>query len=204
MKIICVGLNYPRHANEIGMTPSDAEPTIFLKPDTALLRNNDPFYIPDWAQRFDFETELVFRISRLGRHIEERFAHRYYDAVGLGIDFTARDLQDKLVKEGRPWEICKGFDYSAAISQMVPLADLPPVANLHFSLDINGERRQEATANQMIFPVDKIISYVSQFFSLRMGDLIFTGTPTGVGPVKEGDRLIGTLEGRTLLNFEIK
>ncbi len=204
MKIICVGLNYPRHADEIAMRPADAEPTIFLKPDTALLRNNDPFYIPDWAQRFDYECELVFRICRLGRHIEKRFAHRYYDAVGLGIDFTARDLQDRLVKDGRPWEVCKAFDYSAAISSFIPLSELPPIPDIHFSLDINGERRQEATANQMIFSIDDIIAYVSQFFSLRMGDLIYTGTPTGVGPVKEGDRLVASLEGRTLLDFEIK
>ena len=204
MKIICVGLNYPRHADEIGMRPVDAEPTIFLKPDTALLRNNDPFYIPDWAERFDYEAELVFRISRLGRHIDERFAHRYYDAVGLGIDFTARDLQERLVKEGRPWETCKAFDYSAAISRFIPLAELPPVADLRYDLAINGEVRQRGVANQMIFSIDKIIAYVSQFFSLRMGDLIFTGTPTGVGPVREGDRLTATLEGQTMLDFEIK
>ena len=204
MKIICVGLNYPSHADEIGMRPADAEPTIFLKPDTALLRNNDPFYIPDWANRFDYETQLVFRISRLGRHIDERFAHRYYDAVGIGIDFTARDLQDRLVREGRPWEICKAFDYSAAISPFIPLAELPPVADLHFCLTVNGEKRQETAASQMIFSIDRIIAHVSRYFSLRMGDLIFTGTPTGVGPVSEGDRLTATLEGRTMLDFEIK
>ncbi len=203
MKIICVGLNYPRHADEIGMRPA-ADPVIFMKPDTALLRDNSPFYVPDWAERFDYETELVFRISRLGRHIEERFAHRYYDAVGLGIDFTARDTQQRLMAEGRPWEICKAFDYSAAISKFIPLSELPPVPELRFGLEVNGQKRQEGVAGQMLHSIDAIIAYASRFFSLRIGDIIFTGTPTGVGPVKEGDRLTATLEGRTMLDFLIK
>lgn len=203
MKIICVGLNYPRHADEIGMHEGE-DPVIFMKPDTALLRDNMPFYVPDWAERFDYETELVFRISRLGRHIEERFASRYYDAVGLGIDFTARDTQEALVAKGRPWEICKGFDYSAAISKFIPLSELPPVSDLTFSLKVNGEERQVGKAADMIHSVDKVIAYVSRFFSLRIGDLIYTGTPTGVGPVKEGDRLEGELCGRKLLDFKIK
>lgn len=203
MKIICVGLNYPRHAGEIGMKPAD-DPVIFMKPDTALLRDNGPFYVPDWAERFDFEAELVFRISRLGRHIEERFAHRYYDAVGLGVDFTARDTQQKLMAEGHPWEICKAFDYSAAISKFIPLSELPPVPELRFSLEVNGQKRQEGVAGQMLHSIDAIIAYASRFFSLRIGDLIFTGTPAGVGPVREGDRLKGTLEGRAMLDFLIK
>lgn len=203
MKIICVGLNYPRHAGEIGMH-EDENPVIFMKPDTALLRDNMPFYVPDWAERFDYETELVFRISRLGRHIEERFASRYYDAVGLGIDFTARDLQDSLRAKGQPWEICKAFDYSAAISKFIPLSELPPVSDLTFSLKVNGEERQVGKAGNMIHSVDKVVAYVSRFFSLRIGDLIFTGTPTGVGPVKEGDHLEGELCGQKLLDFKIK
>ncbi len=203
MKIICVGLNYPRHAEEIDMKRPE-EPVIFLKPDTALLRKNSPFYIPDWANRFDYETELVFRISRLGRHIDERFAYRYYDAVGLGIDFTARDLQEKHRAAGLPWEICKAFDYSAAISEFVPIDELPDPKNIHFSMDLNGERRQTGCSADMLFSVNEIIAYVSRFFSLRMGDLIFTGTPTGVGPVKEGDRLTARLEGRELFDFLIK
>lgn len=203
MKIICVGLNYPRHADEVGMRPT-SDPVIFMKPDTALLRDNNPFYVPDWAERFDYELELVFRISRLGRHIEERFAHRYYDAVGLGVDFTARDTQERLMAEGRPWEICKAFDYSAAISKFIPLSELPPVPELRFGLDVNGQKRQTGVAGQMIHSIDAIVAYVSRFFSLRIGDLIFTGTPTGVGPVREGDRLTATLEGRTMLDFLIK
>ncbi len=203
MKIICVGLNYPRHADEIGMQ-TGADPVIFMKPDTALLRDNMPFYVPDWAERFDFETELVFRISRLGRHIEERFAHRYYDSVGLGIDFTARDMQRELAEKGQPWEICKAFDYSAAVSGFIPLADLPPIKDLSFSLKVNGVERQKAVAGDMIHSIDSIISYVSRYFSLRIGDLIFTGTPAGVGPVGEGDRLEAELCGRKLLDFDIK
>lgn len=203
MKIICVGLNYPRHADEIGMKAESA-PVVFLKPDTALLRDNMPFYVPDWASRFDFETELVFRISRLGRHIEEQFASRYYDSVGLGIDFTARDLQHELASKGQPWEICKAFDYSAAVSKLMPLTDLPPVKDMTFSLKVNGEERQKASASEMLHSIDSIISYVSRFFSLRIGDLIFTGTPTGVGPVKEGDRLEAELCGHKLLDFDIK
>ncbi len=203
MKIICVGLNYPRHADEIGMTTT-ADPVIFMKPDTALLRENMPFYIPDWAEQFDYETELVFRISRLGRHIEERFANRYYDAVGLGIDFTARDLQRKLTADGKPWEICKSFDYSAAISKFIPLNELPETDKLTFSLKVNGEERQHGVSGDMIHSIDKVIAYVSRYFSLRIGDLIFTGTPVGVGPVHEGDRLEGELCGRKLLDFEIR
>lgn len=203
MKIICAGLNYPRHADEIGMSEG-SEPVLFMKPDTALLRNNDPFFVPDWAGQFDYEAELVVRISRLGRHIEERFAHRYYDTVALGIDFTARDLQQKLVAEGRPWEICKAFDYSAAISKFIPLDQLPPVSQIDFSLSLNGEERQHGVAGQMIHSIDKLISCASRYFSLRIGDLIFTGTPKGVGPVKEGDRITGELCGQRLLDFQIK
>lgn len=203
MKIICVGLNYASHAGEIGMAEG-ADPVIFMKPDTALLRDNMPFYVPDWAERFDYEAELVFRVSRLGRHIEERFASRYYDAVGLGIDFTARDTQSELVAKGRPWEICKSFDYSAAVSRLVPLSELPPVQEIEFSLKVNGEERQRAKAGEMTHSIDKIIAYVSRFFSLRMGDLIFTGTPPGVGPVKEGDRIEGEVCGQRLLDFRIK
>ena len=207
MKIFCAGLNYPNHANEIGMKRPD-EPVIFMKPDTAILRDNQPFYIPEWASRFDYEVELVFRICRMGRHIDPKFAHRYYDAVALGIDFTARDLQENLVANGRPWELCKAFDYSAAISPFVPLDEFkhlfPNGAGLHFSLDVNGERRQTGCSADMLFHVDEIIAYVSRFCSLRIGDLIYTGTPVGVGPVSEGDHLVGQLEGRILLDFAIR
>lgn len=207
MKIFCVGLNYPNHAEEIGME-RPAEPVIFMKPDTALLRDNQPFYVPDWAERFDYELELVFRVCRLGRHIEKRFAHRYYDAVGLGIDFTARDLQQKLVAQGKPWELSKGFDYSAAISKFIPLSELgidpqQQRKGINFSLSLNGEQRQVGCSDDMLFDVDDIIAYVSRYCSLRIGDLIFTGTPVGVGAVKEGDRITAQLNGLTLMDFKI-
>lgn len=201
MKIICVGLNYPRHAEEINMRRPE-EPVVFMKPDTALLKDNNPFYIPDWAGQFDYELEVVARICRLGRHIEKQFAHRYYDALGLGIDFTARDLQRSLVENGRPWEVCKSFDYSAAVSKFVAKEELP--LNVGFHLDVNGERRQEGNTGDMLFSIDEIISYVSRYFSLRIGDLIFTGTPVGVGPVRQGDRLTAYMEGTQMMDFLIK
>lgn len=206
MKIICIGRNYAEHVAELndgGRIPS--EPLFFLKPDTAMLRNNDPFYIPDFSKQVDYECELIVKINRVGKYIEKRFAHRYYDEVGLGIDFTARDLQRRAIAEGLPWESCKGFDHSAAISpQFLPLAELGSIDNLNFRLEVNGEVRQSANTSQMIFSVDDIISHVSRYMTLRMGDLIYTGTPPGVGPVHAGDNLRATLEGRTLLDFDIR
>ena len=210
MKIICIGRNYRAHAEELhhttGLAESGAEPLWFMKPDTALLRNNDPFYIPAFSQEVHYECELVVRINRVGRAISERFAHRYYDEVGLGIDFTARDLQRQAIAEGLPWERCKAFDHSAALSpQFVPLAELGgDVQKLHFSLEINGEERQKGDTSEMIHTVDSLIAAVSQYVTLRMGDLLFTGTPAGVGAVKPGDNLRATLEGRELLNFDIR
>ena len=212
MKIICVGMNYPQHTEELGAmqptargTSGGKEPTIFMKPDTALLRGGMPFFIPDWAERFDYECELVYRISRLGRCIEPRFAHRYYDAVGLGIDFTARDLQERQRSEGLPWEISKGFDQSAAISpRFISMSDIADARDIRFELRVNGELRQSGTSGEMTHGIDEIISYVSRYFSLRIGDLIFTGTPAGVGPVKIGDRLTGTINGQEMLDFMIK
>lgn len=206
MKIICIGRNYAGHVAEMndgGRIPS--EPLFFLKPDTAMLRNNDPFYIPGFSQQVDYECELIVKINRVGKCIGKRFAHRYYDEVGLGIDFTARDLQRRAIAEGLPWEPCKGFDHSAAISpQFLPLAELGDIGNLNFRLEVNGEVRQSANTSQMIFSVDDIISHVSRYMTLRMGDLIYTGTPPGVGPVHAGDNLRATLEGRTLLDFDIR
>ena len=206
MKIICIGRNYAEHVAELndgGRIPS--EPLFFLKPDTAMLRNNDPFYIPDFSQQMDYECEVIVKINRVGKYIEKRFAHRYYDEVGLGIDFTARDLQRRAIAEGLPWESCKGFDHSAAISpQFLPLTELGDIGNLNFRLEVNGEVRQGANTSQMIFSVDEIISHVSRYMTLRMGDLIYTGTPPGVGPVHAGDNLRATLEGRTLLDFDIR
>ncbi len=211
MKIICIGRNYRAHAEELhrdtGLSEGgNAEPVWFLKPDTALLRNNDPFYIPAFSQEVHYECELVVRIDRVGRSIAEKFARRYYNEVGLGIDFTARDLQRRAIAQGLPWERAKAFDRSAALSpEFVPLADLGgDVQNLRFELSVNGQVRQQGSTAEMLFTVDRIIAAVSQYTTLRMGDLIFTGTPAGVGPVAPGDCLRASLEGRELLNFDIK
>ena len=210
MKIICIGRNYAAHAAELNRTTAldaeGAEPLWFLKPDTALLRNNDPFYIPAFSHEVHYECELVVRIDRVGRSIAEKFAHRYYREVGLGIDFTARDLQREAIAKGLPWEPAKAFDRSAALSpEFLPLAELGgDVQNLRFELSVNGEVRQQGFTGDMLFSVDRIVAAVSQYTTLRMGDLIYTGTPTGVGPVVPGDCLRATLEGRELLNFDIK
>lgn len=211
MKIICIGRNYAEHVAELHRSVNDSgrmpsEPLFFLKPDTAMLRNNDPFYIPHFTQEVHYECELIVRINRVGRCIEERFARRYYDEVGLGIDFTARDLQRRAIAEGLPWEAAKAFDYSAAISpQFIPLAELGgDVQNLHFDLTIDGELRQQGYTGDMLFPVDRLIAHVSRFVTLRMGDLLYTGTPAGVGPVAPGQNLVATLEGRKLLDFDIR
>ena len=210
MKIICIGRNYAAHAAELNRTTAldaeGAEPLWFLKPDTALLRNNDPFYIPAFSHEVHYECELVVRIDRVGRSIAEKFAHRYYREVGLGIDFTARDLQREAIAKGLPWEPAKAFDRSAALSpEFLPLAELGgDVQNLRFELSVNGEVRQQGFTGDMLFSVNRIVAAVSQYTTLRMGDLIYTGTPTGVGPVVPGDCLRATLEGRELLNFDIK
>ena len=206
MKIICIGRNYRPHIEELGNNPAKVtEPVFFLKPDTALLRNNDAFYIPDFTQQVDYECELVVRIDRLGRCIDRRFARRYYNEVTLGIDFTARDLQRRAISEGLPWTAAKGFDHSAAVSpQFVPLSELGDIDDLHFELTVDGEVRQRGATSEMLFKVDEIIAHVSQFMTLRTGDLLFTGTPEGVGAVQKGNRLTATLEGRTLLDFDIK
>ena len=210
MKIICIGRNYRAHAEELhhatGLAEEGAEPIWFLKPDTAMLRNNDPFYIPRFSQEVHYECELIVRINRVGKAISERFAHRYYDEVGVGIDFTARDLQRQAIAEGLPWERAKAFDYSAALPpKLLRLADLGgDVQRLRFALDVNGERRQTGDTSQMLFTVDRLIASVSQYMTLRMGDLLYTGTPAGVGPVRPGDELRATLEGHELLRFDIR
>lgn len=206
MKIICIGRNYAAHAAELhdgGGVP--AAPLFFLKPDTALLRNNDPFYVPSFSRQVDYECELVVKINRLAKCIDLRFAGRCYDEVGLGIDFTARDLQREAIAGGLPWELCKGFDHSAALSpEFIPLAELGgDVQRLEFEMELNGEVRQRGRTEEMIFTVDRIVSYVSQFMTLRIGDLIFTGTPAGVGPVKRGDNIRARMGGRTLLDFDV-
>ncbi len=198
--------NYAAHAAELhdgGSVPSD--PVFFLKPDTALLRNNDPFYVPSFSDEVHYECELVVRINRLAKCIDRRFAYRCYDEVGLGIDFTARDRQREAIANGLPWELCKGFDHSAALSpEFVPLAELGgDVQRLEFEMELNGEVRQRGRTEEMVFTVDEIVSYVSRFMTLRIGDLIFTGTPVGVGPVVRGDNIRARLGGRTLLDFDI-
>ena len=204
MKIFAIGMNYAAHNKDLGHTLLIEEPVIFTKPESAVIREHKPFFIPDFAQRFDYETEVIVRINRLGKSIAPRFAHRYYDEVTLGIDFTARDLQDSLRSRGLPWDICKGFDGSAAIGQWIDKTLLPPPTDLHFHLDIDGKKVQEGHTANMIHPIDEIIAYVSRFFTLKTGDIIFTGTPAGVGPVSEGQHLEGYLEDTKVLDVRIK
>jgi 2-keto-4-pentenoate hydratase/2-oxohepta-3-ene-1,7-dioic acid hydratase in catechol pathway len=203
MKILCIGRNYVAHAEELN-NPLPTEPVVFSKPDTALLRNNDPFYLPDFASEFHHEVEVVVRINRIGKKIAPEFAHRYYDEIGIGIDFTARDLQDNLKAKGLPWEKCKAFDHSAVISELVPKADFPDVQNINFHLDINGETRQKGNTSLMIFKIETLIAHLSNYFTLKIGDLIYTGTPAGVGPVKMGDRLQLYLEDKLMSDFLVK
>ncbi len=204
MKILAVGWNYAEHNQELGQAlPS--EPVIFSKPDSALLLGNKPFFIPGFSNEIHYETELVVRINRLGKNIAPKFASRYYSEVALGIDFTARDLQRKLKAAGQPWEISKAFDSSAVVSQFVSLSSLSaPIQELEFYLQLNNKIVQQGNTKNMLFSVDTIIAYVSQFFTLKIGDLIFTGTPAGVGQVAKNDHLQGFLEGKELLNFFIR
>lgn len=211
MKIICVGMNYALHNEELKHSIGEVagadnnNPTLFLKPDTALGKDGWPFFVPDFSQRVEYETELVVRICRLGKCIPERFAHRYYKEVTLGIDFTARDLQQHLKEKGLPWEISKGFDDSAIVGKFVQLEELGhPIQDLHFEMSLNGEVRQRGHTADMLHTVDQIIAYASRFYTLKMGDLIFTGTPAGVGIVKEDDVITAQLEGREILTCKVK
>ena len=204
MKILAVGMNYAAHNIELNNTFLPSEPVIFSKPESALTRDGKPFFVPDFAERFDYETEIVVRINKLGKNISERFAHRYYDELTVGIDFTARDLQERLRDNGLPWDLCKGFDGSAAIGSFVKTAELPGIQDLSFRLDIDGKTVQRGWTGDMIFSVDRIISYVSKFFTLKTGDLIFTGTPVGVGPVRENQMLEGFVEDKKVLELKIK
>ncbi|MGL4364756.1 MAG: fumarylacetoacetate hydrolase family protein [Bacteroidales bacterium] len=204
MKIICIGHNYEKHNHEL-LGGYKGEPVFFLKPETALLRNHAPFYYPNFTQDLQYEVELVLRIDKLGRSISPKFAARYYTQVGIGIDFTARDLQAKARAEGLPWESSKAFDYSAPISpEFIALTDLPNPKDIQFSLELNGKEVQKGRSAEMIFDFDTIISHLSQYLTLKIGDLIFTGTPHGVGSVKIGDQLTARLEGKTMLSVEIK
>jgi 2-keto-4-pentenoate hydratase/2-oxohepta-3-ene-1,7-dioic acid hydratase in catechol pathway len=204
MKILAIGRNYADHIKELNNQQS-GEPVIFMKPDTALLRNNEPFYYPDFSQDIHHEIELVLRVCKEGKNIEEKFASKYFDAIGLGVDFTARDWQTKAKEKGLPWTIAKGFNGSAPISEkFLPLSEFPDLKNINFSLQVNGETKQSGNTNLMLFDFNFMIAYLSKFFTLKTGDLIFTGTPAGVGPVKIGDRLVGFIEDKEMLNFEVK
>ena len=204
MKIICIGRNYVAHAHELNNEIPD-EPVFFMKPDSSLLKNNDPFYIPDWTKEVHYEIELVIKINRLGKNIEKRFAHRYFDEIGLGIDFTARDVQNKLKEKGLPWEKAKAFDQAAVLSNVfIDKTVFPVQENISFKLKINDKIVQDGNSELMIFSFEEIISNVSKYVTLKIGDLIYTGTPAGVGPVKIGDHLEGFLEDKKLLDFMIK
>ena len=203
MKIICVGRNYAEHIAELNNERPDA-PVIFLKPETALLRDNEPFYYPDFSQDVHHEVELVVKISRMGKHIEEKFAHKYYDEIGIGIDFTARDVQSKLKAKGLPWELAKAFNGSAPVSEFVPKSEFPDLQNITFSMDVNGETRQVGNSSMMLYTIDYLISFVSQYFTLKTGDLLFTGTPKGVSAVQVGDLITASIEGKPMLQVAIK
>ena len=205
MKIFAVGMNYLEHNKELyGSLFKPEEPVIFTKADSAVLKDHKPFFIPDHMGRIDYETEIVVRISKLGKNISERFAHRYYDAVTVGIDFTARELQKKLRSEGKPWDLCKGFDGSAALGEWVSLDKFRDIQALHFHLDINGNTVQEGCTSDMLYRVDQLIAYISQYFTLKTGDILYTGTPAGVGPVHIDDHLEGYIEDRKVLEFNCK
>ena len=205
MKIFAVGMNYREHNKELdGALYKPEAPVIFTKADSSLLKPGKPFFVPDFMGRIDYEAELVVRISRLGKTIAERFAHRYYDAVTLGVDFTARDLQRKLRSEGLPWDLCKGFDGSAAIGEWVDKAKFLSVQRIGFRLSVNGETRQMGQTADMLYTIDQLIAYVSRFFTLKTGDLLYTGTPAGTGPVQIEDHLEGWLEDRKVLDLRCK
>ena len=217
MKIFGVVGNYREHIAEMGNIGTSSEPVVFTKCDSALVNRGRPFFIPDFTWECEYETELVVRISRMGRSISQRFAHRYYDAVTVGIDFTARDIQRRMRERGLPWDLAKGFDGSAVIGEWREFSQLPnrnPVelsnisdllkAGMEFRLDINGTTVQSGISSQMIHDADRLVSYISSFFTLKTGDMIFTGTPVGVGPVHIDDHLTGYLDGDKVLEFNVK
>lgn len=204
MKIFAIGLNYDSHNKEMKRTFESSEPVVFMKPDTALLKDGKPFFIPDFSEEIHYETELVIKINRLGKNISEKFAHRYFDEITVGIDFTARDLQRKQKELGLPWEIAKSFDNSAAIGEFISIKEVGDLVDIDFHLSINEKVVQSDNSRNMIYSFSKIISYISRFFTLKIGDLIFTGTPAGVGSVQINDHLQGYLNQQKLLDLKIK
>lgn len=203
MKILCIGRNYAEHIAELN-NERPSEPVIFMKPDTAILKDNEAFYHPDFSNDIHHEVEIVLKINKMGKNIEAKFAHKYYEEVGIGIDFTARDVQSKLKEKGLPWEKAKAFNGSAPISGFVPKSEFSDLKNLNFHLEINGETRQTGNTSMMLWNFDEIIAEISKYFTLKTGDLIFTGTPAGVSKVKIGDKLSAFIEGKEMLSFDIK
>lgn len=203
MKLICVGRNYVAHAQELGNAVPD-DPIIFLKPETALLRPHEDFYIPDFSTDIHHECEVVFRIGKIGKAIQPQFARGYVDGIGLGIDFTARDLQSKLKEKGLPWELAKAFDKAAAVSEFLPMDQFTDLRNINFHLNVNGQLRQQGNTGLTLFSIEHILSFVSRYFTLKVGDLIYTGTPAGVAAVQQGDVLEGFLEGKKMFEVKVK
>lgn len=203
MKILCIGRNYADHISELN-NERPSEPVIFLKPDTAILKDNEPFYYPDFSNDIHHEVEIVLKINKIGKNIEAKFAHKYYDEIGVGIDFTARDLQSKLKEKSLPWEKAKAFNGSAPISGFVPKTRFTNLQNLNFHLEVNGDVRQKGNTNLMLWSFDEIIAEISTYFTLKTGDLVFTGTPAGVGKVIVGDKLTAFIENEEMMSFEVK
>lgn len=203
MKIFAIGRNYVDHARELN-NPVPTEPLFFMKPDTAIVQNNNPFFYPDFTNDLHYEIEIVLKLQKVGKNVSEKFAHRYFTEIGIGIDFTARDIQDKCKEKGWPWEIAKAFDGSAPISKFIPKEEFKDLSNINFHLDLNGKTVQQGNTKDLIFSFDKLIAHVSKYVTIRMGDLIFTGTPAGVGPVKIGDRLQAYIEDKLMMDFYIK
>jgi 2-keto-4-pentenoate hydratase/2-oxohepta-3-ene-1,7-dioic acid hydratase in catechol pathway len=203
MKIICVGRNYAAHAQEL-KNEIPAEPVLFLKPETALIQKRMPFFYPDFSKDVHYEVELVIRINRLGKHIEEQFAHKYYNEITVGIDFTARDVQKVCKEKGLPWEKAKAFDGAAAVGKFMALNEVENRQHINFSLKLNGEVKQQSNSSLMLHSIDQLIAYISRYFTLKIGDLIFTGTPKGVGEVKVGDELTGAIEEKELLKVRVR
>jgi len=203
MKIICIGRNYAEHAKEM-KSAIPTEPVFFMKPDTALIKDNQPFYLPDFSKLIHHEVEIVLKINKNGKNISEEFANKYFDEIGIGIDFTARDIQESSKAKGLPWEKSKAFDGSAPISGFVSKKDYSDLTNLNFHLEINGNTVQHGNTKDLLFSFEKVIAYISKFITLKQGDLIFTGTPEGVGAVKAGDKLSAFIENKKMMEFEVK